>query len=335
MTLSSRHRDDTRTDAAARPLDVLSVVTNQEATFYKRQLRTLAAFGVSSTTVAVPGKSHSTSVKAGTTGTRSLADYARFGTRALRHSLGDYDLLHANYGLTAPPAVVQPRLPVVLSLWGSDLLGQYGWVTRRLVPHVDAVIVMSDRMAAELDRDCHVIPHGVDLETFAPQPQAKARDELGWSDGARHVLFPYPPKREVKDFPRARRVVETVREHLDESVTLQTISDVPHSEMPTYMNAADVLLLTSKREGSPNTVKEAMACNTPVVATAVGDVPERLDGVTPSAVGRTDPELVEGLVEVLRAEERSNGRDHARDLSLERMGERIRGVYDEVLDEAG
>ncbi|WP_424020059.1 glycosyltransferase (plasmid) [Halorientalis pallida] len=334
MTLSSRHRDDARTDAAARPLDVLNFVTNQEAQFYERQLQTLASFGVTPTTVAVPGKSHSASVKAGTTGHRSLLDYARFGTRALRHSLGDYDLLHANFGLTAPPAVVQPRLPVVLSLWGSDLLGEYGWVTRRLVPHVDAVIVMSDRMAAELDRECHVIPHGVDLDTFVPRPQAQARAELDWSDSEKHVLFPYPPKREVKDFPRAERVVDRARDRLDESITLQTISDVPHSEMPTYMNAADVLLLTSKREGSPNTVKEAMACNTPVVATAVGDVPERLDGVTPSAVGRTDPELVDGLVEVLRADERSNGRDHARDLSLERMGERIRTVYDDVLDEA-
>jgi glycosyltransferase involved in cell wall biosynthesis len=334
VTLSSRHRDDTRTDATARPLDVLNFVTNQEAQFYERQLRTLASFGVSSTTVAVPGKSHSTSVKAGTTGTRSLFDYARFGSRALQHSLGDYDLLHANYGLTVPPAVVQPRLPVVLSLWGSDLLGEYGWVTRRLVPHVDAVIVMSERMADELDRDCHVIPHGVDLETFAPRPQAEARAELGWSESDRHVLFPYPPKREVKDYPRAERVVEATRERFGDSITLQTVSDVSHSQMPTYMNAADVLLLTSKREGSPNTVKEAMACNTPVVATAVGDVPERLDGVTPSAVGRTDPELVDGLVEVLRTGERSNGRDHARDLSLERMGERIRGVYDEVLADA-
>jgi glycosyltransferase involved in cell wall biosynthesis len=333
VTLSSRHRDDTRTDTGARPLDVLNFVTNQEAQFYERQLRTIASFGIASTTVAVPGKSHSASVEAGTTGQRSLFDYARFGTRALRHSLGDYDLLHANYGLTAPPAVVQPRLPVVLSLWGSDLLGEYGWVTRRLVPHVDAVIVMSDRMAAELDRDCHVIPHGVDLDTFVPRPQADARAELGWNDSARHVLFPYPPKREVKDFPRAERVVERARERLDESVTLQTISDVPHSKMPTYMNAADVLLLTSKREGSPNTVKEAMACNTPVVATAVGDVPERLDGVTPSGVGRTDPELIDGLVEVLRAGGPSNGRDHARDLSLERMGQRIRAVYDEVLDD--
>ncbi|WP_336003477.1 glycosyltransferase [Halorientalis halophila] len=333
MTLSSRHRDDARTDAAARPLDVLSFVTNQEATFYKRQLRTLADFGVATRTVPVPGKSHSNSVKAGTTGTRSIFDYARFSTRAFRHTLGDYDLIHANYGLTAPPAIVQPRLPVVLSLWGSDLLGEYGWVTRRLVPHADAVIVMSERMAAELDRDCYVIPHGIDLETFAPQSQTAARAALDWSGSDRHVLFPYPPKRDVKDFPRAERVVEGARERLDGSITLHTISDVPHDEMPTYMNAADALLLTSRREGSPNTVKEAMACNTPIVATAVGDVPERLDGVTPSAVGRTDAELVEGLVEVLRADGRSNGREHARELSLDRMGERIRDVYDAVLDD--
>jgi glycosyltransferase involved in cell wall biosynthesis len=101
--------------------------------------------------------------------------------------------------------------------------------------------------------------------------------------------------------------------------------------MPSYLNAADALLLTSKREGSPNTVKEAMACNVPVVATDVGDVRQRLEGVTGSYVCQTDEELVEALACVLECEEESNGRDTIRDLSVEGMGTEIKRIYETIL----
>ena len=101
--------------------------------------------------------------------------------------------------------------------------------------------------------------------------------------------------------------------------------------MPTLFNAADVLLLTSDREGSPNTVKEAMACNLPVVATDVGDVRSRLDGVANSHVAADDDRLADAVEAVLRRGQRSDGRDAIRPLSTERMAERIHGVYAEVL----
>jgi glycosyltransferase involved in cell wall biosynthesis len=136
----------------------------------------------------------------------------------------------------------------------------------------------------------------------------------------------------VKDFPRARRVVERARERAEVPIELQTISGVEHEDMPTYMNAADVLLLTSKREGSPNTVKEALACNLPVVSTDVGDVRERLADVSYSTVGRTDDELVDGLVTAIDADEPSNGREAAREVGLGAMADQIVDVYQSALE---
>ena len=308
-------------------MHVLNLVTNPDASFFEQQVAALGRRGVSSTTLGVDGDRVVTDDDEAA---RSVLDYARFYGRVLRASTAPYDVVHANYGLTAPMALAQPNRPVVLSLWGSDLLGTVGRLSRWCARRADAVIVMSERMADQLDGPCHVIPHGVDLALFRPIPQRQARELVGWRDDAEQVLFPYAAQRPAKDYPRAERVVERARDRTDGEIVLQTLHGVPHARMPLYLNAADTLLLTSKSEGSPNSVKEALACNLPVVATDVGDVRERLAGVDPAHVCASDDDLVDGLVDVLERGEPSNGRDAVASLGLDRMGERIQSVYESV-----
>jgi glycosyltransferase involved in cell wall biosynthesis len=302
-------------------LSALQLVTTPRP-FFTEQLRALERCGVDSTALSVPGVSRS----------RSVTDFLKYYPSVLRRTLrsGEFDVIHANFGLVAPHALAQPTRPVVLSLWGTDLMGKYGAVSRWCAEQCDAVVVMSEEMAAELDTECYVIPHGIDFGRFAPRPREDARTELGWNPAAKHVLFPYAPDREVKDYPRAERVVETTRGRLDRPVELHAVNGLAHEEIPTYMNAADALLMTSKREGSPNAIKEALACDLPIVATDVGDVPDRLDGVYPSYIGRTDEDLASALETVFELDARSNGRETIADASLERTGERLREVYENV-----
>ena len=147
------------------------------------------------------------------------------------------------------------------------------------------------------------------------------------------MLFPYSKRQAKKRYPVARRIVERVDSQFDESVTLQVVDNVPHEKMYLYYNAADALLLPSLREGSPNTVKEAMACNVPVVSTDVGDVTTRLGPVENSYVCDSDSALEDALVSVLETDDRSDGRAHVEELSLERMGERLISIYESVLEE--
>jgi glycosyltransferase involved in cell wall biosynthesis len=306
---------------------VLNLVTSEKSRFFQQQVAALADHGVESETLTVPGNPNYEDDEK-----RTIVDYARFYPDVLRASFGDYDLVHANFGLTAPHALLQPNLPVVVSLWGTDLMGQFGWLSKRCARHADAVVVMSTEMAGALDCPCYVIPHGVDLDRFHPMDQSEARADLGWDQDTRYVLFPYPAKRGVKDYPRAERIVEAARERVDAPIELAAVTGVPHARMAVYMNAADALLLTSKREGSPNAVKESLACGLPVVATDVGDVRERLRNVTPATVSDEDDELVDGLEDVLRDPTRSNGREAARELSVEQTSARLHGVYEAVLD---
>lgn len=308
-------------------MNVLNLTSKENSPPFELQVEALEDRGVECTTVSVPGTVTADS-------SRSVIDYLRFHPTVLKKSLGSYDLVHANYGLTAPFALAQPRLPVVLSLWGTDLDGDLGWISEFCANFCDATIVMSEGMKRDLGRDCHVIPHGIDLDLFEPMARSEAIDRLGWDPDAKHVLFPYKAERTVKNYPRAERIVEAVRDDVPEPVSLQTARDVPHEEMPLYMNAADCLLLTSEREGSPNVVKEAMACNLPVVSVDVGDVRERLEGVTPSEVCRNDTELRLALSAILNRGERSNGRDRADEIGTERMADRIHDVYRDVAGRA-
>jgi len=305
-------------------MHVLNLVTNPDAPFFEQQVDALARQGVTTTTLGVDGTHDVTDNE---TGGRSLFDYVRFYSRVLRDTMDSYDVVHANYGLTAPMALAQPTRPVVLSLWGSDLLGDIGRMSQWCARRADAVIVMSQAMADQLDTDCYVIPHGIDLDLFRPIPRQQAREMVGWRPDAKQVLFPYATQRPVKNYPRAERVVERVRERVDADIELQSLHGVPHGRMPLYYNAADTMLLTSKREGSPNAVKEALACNLPVVATDVGDVRERLTGVDSSRVCRTDDELVAGVVDALERGDPADGRAAVEPLGLDGMGERIRAVY--------
>ncbi|XVH33586.1 glycosyltransferase (plasmid) [Haloferacaceae archaeon DSL9] len=305
----------------------LSLVTNDRSRFYRQQVAGLEEHDIEVDTLSVPTNPALTDEVAER---RRLRDYARFFSTAIRRSFDDYDLVHANYGLTAPGALLQPNLPVVLSLWGSDLMGEFGPVSRLCARLSDAVVVMSPEMARELGQPCHIIPHGVDMDKFRPVPQAEARSELGWNPDSKHVLFPYPTQRSVKDYPRAERVVDAAAAQVSTPVELQTVNNEPHSRMPLYMSAADALLLTSKREGSPNATKEALACNLPIVATDVGDVNTQLAGVDPGFVCRTDDELIAGLVDALRRGERSNGREAAASVRHDNLTAELARVYEDV-----
>jgi len=297
---------------------VLNLVTTPEH-FFAEQVRILERNGVRVETVSVPGDAP-----------RSASAYLRFYPQVLRATTEPYDVIHANYGLTAPFGLAQPQRPVVLSLWGGDLLGKYHWLSKRCARHCAETIVMTEQMNQALETPATVLPHGVDLERFSPEPQQAAQRAVGWEPTATHILFPYSPNRTVKNYPLAKQVFDHLGEHHDGSLEFHVLEGVDHDRMSTYMSAADLLLFTSHREGSPNVIKEALACNLPIVATDVGDVRARLEGVSPSAVCQSKDELLHATREILADGRRSNGRETISEMSLERMGQQLIEIYESV-----
>jgi glycosyltransferase involved in cell wall biosynthesis len=282
-------------------------------------------------------------------GPRSVFAYAQIAhavRRALR--MQHYDLIHAHYGLTAVTASLQRSCPLVVTFHGSDVMGAVDSTGRRttkgqierilsktVARRANAVIAVSPRLARELPvRDAKVITVGIDEMVFRPCERDAARSQLGLDSQRRYVLFAANPKNAVKRFWLAERAVSQVRARFPDTELL-VLHGRKLSEVPTWMNAADVLIITSAYEGGPLVHKEAMACNLPVVSVDVGDVKTRLRGVQQCFVVQdTHEALASALEQVLLFRERSNGRQYIQDLTSTAVAEQLTALYEQVVSGA-
>jgi glycosyltransferase involved in cell wall biosynthesis len=240
-----------------------------------------------------------------------------------------YDLIHAHYVFSGMIARLQHRYPVLLTHHGIEVLRGWtaplSWVVSRWV---DGVIVMSDEMKQALGlANAHVIPCGVDLDLFKPLPQAEARAQLGLPLDRRLVLFAGLVRPE-KRLDVIQAAVEQLR---SEEVNAELIiaTGQPHERIPLYLNACDVLVLASEKEGSPVVIKEAMACNLPIVAVDVGDVARLIAGTEGCHICRRDPaDMAQKIKWALDRGQRTDGRRAVQHLGLEATVDKILHVYE-------
>lgn len=329
-------------NTSERPIRVLMVTAGwpssqaQTTHFIKRQAEFLQAAGIDVDVFHFRG---------GQKFRNYVTAWARVRSRL---AAGRYDLVHAQFGQSGVLALPK-RMPLVVTLRGDDLQGIIddgnaritlkGRILRRLsrwvASRADAVIIVSDHMRTFLDPAvrAHVIPSGLDLASFRVIPRDEARRHLGLPEHKRLVLFGGNPACLRKRFALARDAVELLKQSGGPPTELIIAWGVPHSDMPYYMNACDALVFTSMQEGSPNVVKEALACNLPVVSVPVGDVPTRLQGVTASelCVDERPETIAAALARVLHTPQRSNGRETVMQLDENVITAKVIGVYKSVL----
>lgn len=330
-------------DGASGALKVL-FVTNMwpdeqrpwHGSFVKSQADSLAALGVEVRVLPIPGYVSRTAYL------RAARTMARLNVES------GYDVIHAHYGHSGVVARLHARAPLVVSYCGDDLLGtrtENGSLTvrsrveaevfRQLARVATATITKSAEMEEALPAQCrsrnHVIPNGVDLGRFARLGRTTARRRLDWPLDEPALLFVGDPRIAVKNHPLAAEVARRVTDRAP-AARLRVANGLGPEEVPVWMAAADVLLFTSRSEGSPNVIKEAMAAELPIVSTAVGDVPERLRGLPGCFVGAPDAAwLADRVVEALGHGRVPQARDAVAAIGLAPVAERVLAVYEDVV----
>jgi teichuronic acid biosynthesis glycosyltransferase TuaC len=266
-----------------------------------------------------------------------LRSYPRAARELRRRYRGErFDVVHAHFGLTAWPALALRGAPHVVTLHGTDLAHpRSGPLSRAALHFMALAATVSASLAREripgagVQRRIAVLPCGVDLARFRPLPRRAARERLGLDPEAPCLLFPADPARAEKRFDRARELAGEVR--------LLTLGAVHPDEVPTWVNAANAVLVPSEREGFGLAVLEALACDVPVLATPVGVAPLALEGIAgahcePFELGAWKAALAPHLA---AADPRVAGRERAALFSAERMAERVLVAWRAVAAEAG
>lgn len=251
--------------------------------FVKEQVDDLRAAGLEATVVAFDGR-------------EDAREYGR-AVRRVRDALRTVrpDVVHAHYGLTGAVCILARARPLVTTFHGSDT-GYKPWqlrVSRRVARRCTTVVVDPSAAGRLRPREAPaVLPMGVDTGLFAPPASRDAvRARLGWDPLGTYVVFPGSRTARVKNHPLFEQALAALRRDVP-GVTGVPLEGLTRPQVADVLGAADLTLMTSHFEGSPVTVRESLACGTPVVSVPVGDVAHQLAGLPGCAVADADPELL-------------------------------------------
>lgn len=232
---------------------------------------------------------------------------------ALKRKIKEFrtDVVHAHYGLSGLLACLQRKAPVAVTYHGSDIndpeVCGYSKIAMRLSAW-DIFVSRKTKEIAQPQKKYSLIPCGIDLSDQQLTKTKAARQQMHLSLDKHYVLFSGAFDNAVKNAPLAQEAVSLLH---DEPIELLELKGYTREEVTLLMCAADAFLMTSFTEGSPQVVKEALACGCPIVSVDVGDVRERTEGVEGCFVSDTrDPEaLAQLLQKAIAFEGKTKGRD--------------------------
>lgn len=195
------------------------------------------------------------------------------------------DIIHAHYGLSGLSANLQRNVPVVTTYHGSDINEKKLLPLSKMAMRLSAWNIFVSQKTIDIAKPrkkYSLLPCGIDFSELQLTEKSEARRRMKLDDNKRYILFAGAFDNEVKNALLAQKVVEEMQD-----VDLLELKGYSRDEVTLLMCASDAFLMTSVTEGSPQVIKEALACGCPIVSVDVGDVKERIDGVEGCFIAET------------------------------------------------
>lgn len=245
------------------------------------------------------------------------------------------DVVHAHFGFCGALSVLQRKVPVVITFHNGETLSWKGKILSSIAAWLCASrIFVAQHVHDKLlptPRNYHIIPCGIDSEQLEVFEKDVAIKQMRLSCDHPNILFGGSFNNPRKNYPLALEAIS----HLGYPVNLIEMKGYNRQQVNLLLCACDVFLLPTKSEGSPQVIKEALACNCPIVATAVADIPLLLDGVNNCFATSFDAsEIGMRINQIIQSGERSNGRFKIEQLGLDNsiVAGKIVRIYERVLN---
>lgn len=288
------------------------------APFVREQVEALALNGVVTDCFLVHGK--------------GIKGYLRT-LPALKRKIKEFapDIVHAHFGLCGLLANLQRKVPVVTTYHGSDINVKSNLRLSRLAMRLSACNIFVSQRNLDIAKPKNnyvLLPCGVNLSDYEPRDKSLVRQRLGWNADAKKVLFAGSFDNAVKNASLAKEAVALL-----DNVELVELKGYSREQVADLMYASDAFLMTSLTEGSPQVIKEALACGCPIVSVDVGDVAERITSVEGCYIAERTAVAIAAKLQLALCVDRTNGRDSISELDNRTIATKLmETVYKRLLN---
>lgn len=252
---------------------------------------------------------------------------------------GGYDIIHCHHALSAVLLSMTgaPLFKKCVLSYQNDPTNEWGDKMFKLFNLRFKKFIIKNPSPYLQKKKFVYLPNGCNQDFFVPMDMMECRRKLGWDENKQYLIYMDSNKgiRTQKRKDRFDEVVKLLNEKYGWNAEEVVMRNVDRPLVPYYLNAANLHLISSDFEGSPNSVKECMCCNTPVVSTPVGNVEEMIGDIPGAFVtkGFSAEELAEDCDKVLRSKEAFVGREQflAKGYGMATVAEKLKGIYEEII----
>lgn len=252
----------------------------------------------------------------------------------------EIEIIHCHHALSALTLLLSGFFKIknykIIVSYQNDPPNELGLKMFEFIKKRTSVRIYKNKEFLKFDAKGIYLPNGVDLSLFHPIPKEIACKKLNLDKNKIYILFVSSSyMRKQKRIDRFKKVIEILKstyghDNIEELILMNAKREL----MPYYFNAVDVHLMTSDFEGSPNSIKECLACNTKVVSTDVGNVKELISGINGCFVSESkEEEELAWLVDKALKLKCENGRDRIikKGLGLNMIADKLYLIYQQVL----